>query len=188
MKRWSHKRPTVVLGLAAAAAVSGVTISGGTAQAAWPESAPGATMSGAPTPRGLEASESALATMRFRRRIFDVRPAPERPAPEPPEVQEGAPAPEATTAPAPSGSVTEIIYAAAAEYGLDGAYLVSVAECESGLDPGAVNAAGYYGLFQFDEQTWAAYGSGSIFDPSAQARAAAMLIADGQASRWPNCA
>lgn len=142
-------------------------------------------MSGAQPQRSLEASESASALMRFRHRVFDLRPAPERPQAEP-VVEEAAA--EAVAAPAPSGSVTEIIYAAAAEYGLDGAYLVSVAECESGLDPGAVNAAGYYGLFQFDHQTWAAYGSGSIFDPAAQARAAAMLIADGQASRWPNCA
>jgi soluble lytic murein transglycosylase-like protein len=99
-----------------------------------------------------------------------------------------APTTEETEAAAPTGSVTEIIYAAAAAHGLDGAYLVSVAECESGLDPGAVNSAGYYGLFQFDEQTWAAYGSGPIFDPAAQAEAAASLIAGGQASRWPNCA
>ncbi|MGH2819414.1 MAG: transglycosylase family protein, partial [Actinomycetota bacterium] len=84
--------------------------------------------------------------------------------------------------------VTEIIDAAAAEFGIDGGYLLSVAECESGLDPGAVNPAGYHGLFQFDETTWEAYGHGSIYDPVAQARTAAELLAAGEASRWPNCA
>lgn len=85
-------------------------------------------------------------------------------------------------------SIEAIIREAAAEYGLDGDYLVSIAVCESGLDPRAYNSAGYHGLFQYDEQTWAAYGKGSIWDPEAQAQATAMLIADGQSSRWPNCA
>jgi len=53
---------------------------------------------------------------------------------------------------------------------------------------GAYNAAGYHGLFQFDEQTWAAYGYGDIYDPTAQSRTAARLIAAGESSRWPNCA
>lgn len=187
MKLRSHNQATRrVLGPAAVIVAVVLMPSGGTALAAWPESASAGSMLGAPAHRGLEGSESASAMMRFRRRVFDLRPAPARPQPRPVETEGGAA--QAAAAPAPSGSVTEIIYAAAAEYGLDGAYLVSVAECESGLDPGAVNAAGYYGLFQFDDQTWAAYGSGSIFDPAAQARAAAMLIAGGQASRWPNCA
>lgn len=85
-------------------------------------------------------------------------------------------------------SITETIYAAAAEFGLDGDYLLSVAACESDLDPGAVNEVGYYGLFQFDEPTWAAYGYGSIWDPIAQSRTAARLLAAGEADRWPNCA
>ncbi len=94
----------------------------------------------------------------------------------------------ASTAPAPSGgSVTDIILSAAAQQGVDGAYLVSIASCESSLNPSAVNPAGYYGLFQFDKTTWAEYGSGSIFDPAAQASAAAGLIAAGQSSRWPVC-
>lgn len=169
--------------------ILGVVLSGGTATAAVPRSVTGTTIFGASVHRGLESSESIRGMVRFRRRVFDVRPAPERPEPEVAAAPEStAAAPEETAAPAPTGSITEIIYAAAADYGLDGDYLVSVAACESGLDPGAVNSAGYYGLFQFDEQTWAAYGSGSIFDPAAQARAAASLIAGGEASRWPNCA
>jgi soluble lytic murein transglycosylase-like protein len=96
-----------------------------------------------------------------------------------------APAPE----PAPEpGTVSGIIAAAAAEYGLDADYLTSVAWCESSLDPGAVSPAGYYGLFQFDQSTWAAYGYGSIYDPVAQSRTAARMIAGGLSEKWPNCA
>jgi soluble lytic murein transglycosylase-like protein len=88
----------------------------------------------------------------------------------------------------PAGSLAEIIYNAASEFGLDGGYLYSVASCESGLNVQAYNGAGYHGLFQFDQSTWSAYGYGSIYDPTAQARTAARLIAAGQSSRWPNCA
>lgn len=90
--------------------------------------------------------------------------------------------------PLAAGSITGVISAAATEFGLDPGYLLSVASCESGLSPTAYNAAGYHGLFQFDQTTWAAYGYGSIYDPTAQARTAARLIAAGQSSRWPNCA
>ncbi|MDQ3533382.1 MAG: transglycosylase family protein [Actinomycetota bacterium] len=186
---WHRRLALPAIGLAGLM-ILGLAPSGETARAAIPRSVTGATILGASSHRGVEGSESVGGMMRFRRRVFDIRPAPERPEPEVAAVapEDEAPAPEETEVPAPTGSVTDIIYAAAAEHGLDGAYLVSVAECESGLDPGAVNSAGYYGLFQFDDQTWAAYGSGSIFDPAAQAQAAASLIADGQASRWPNCA
>jgi soluble lytic murein transglycosylase-like protein len=81
----------------------------------------------------------------------------------------------------------EVIRNAAGAHGVDPGYLVSVASCESGLDPHAVNPAGYYGLFQFDRQTWAAYGKGSIFDPVAQSNAAAYLVSIGQSERWPVC-
>jgi soluble lytic murein transglycosylase-like protein len=94
----------------------------------------------------------------------------------------------ASTAGSYSGSIQDIIYAAAGEFGIEGGYLYSVAACESGLNPNASSPYGYYGLFQFDQQTWASYGYGSIYDPVAQARTAARLLAAGQASRWPNCA
>jgi hypothetical protein len=130
---------------------------------------------------GLEATRAAEATMRFRHRVFSTRPAPTPgPTQEPAEGETGSGT--------HSDSITSVIRAAAAEFGLSGDYLISVASCESGLNPGAVNPVGYHGLFQFDHQTWAAYGYGSIWDPAAQARTAARLIAAGQASRWPNCA
>jgi transglycosylase-like protein len=132
---------------------------------------------------GIEASESIASTTRFRREVFERRPR-RQPGSSSEARGKGAEA----AAPASSGSISEIISSAAAEFGLDGGYLLSVASCESTLDPSAVNEVGYYGLFQFDETTWAAYGYGSIYDPVAQARTAARLLAAGQTSRWPNCA
>lgn len=134
----------------------------------------------------IDTTTSAASAMRFRREVFDARPTPKvSPTPTPaataPETVAAAPA-------APAGSITDIIYRAAAEYGISGSYLVSVAQCESGLNPNAYNAAGYHGLFQYDSTTWAANGYGSIYDPVAQARTTARLLAAGQSSRWPNCA
>jgi soluble lytic murein transglycosylase-like protein len=131
---------------------------------------------------GVETTETARSTLRFRREVFDRRPTPK-------------PSPSATTTEAPteaapagySGSIVEIIHAAAAEFGVSGDWMVAIAQCESGLDPNAYNAAGYHGLFQYDQTTWSGYGYGSIYDPVAQARTTAELLAAGQSSRWPNC-
>lgn len=134
-----------------------------------------------PAQGGFETSESAVGLMHFRSASFRTRPTP---TPSPTESEEA----ETVAYVPPAGSLAEIIYAAAAEFGLDGGYLYSIASCESGLNVQAYNAAGYYGLFQFDQSTWASYGYGSIYDATAQARTAARLIAAGQASRWPSCA
>jgi hypothetical protein len=144
-------------------------------RASTPETKPG---------RGIEASESQASIVKFRREVFKEREKPAKPSPAPAETEEFV----QTASVAPAGSIEEIIGAAAVEFGLDPDYLLSVAICESGLNPSAYNVAGYHGLFQFDEQTWGAYGYGSIWDPSAQSRTAARLIAAGEGSRWPNCA
>ena len=89
---------------------------------------------------------------------------------------------------APSDPIENAISSAASEFGIDGNYLRPLAWCESDLDPNAYSSAGYYGLFQFDEETWSEYGYGSIWDPIAQARTAARLLAMGEDDRWPNCA
>nr|MBA2600051.1 transglycosylase family protein [Actinomycetota bacterium] len=136
----------------------------------------------------VEGSNPVSSSTKFRREVFEARPTPPKPTPTPEPVEAEEVAPETAPEPPAGGSVSDIIYAAAAEFGLDGGYLLSVAGCESDLDPGAVNPAGYHGLFQFDETTWGAYGYGSIYDPTAQARTAARLLAAGEASRWPNCA
>jgi soluble lytic murein transglycosylase-like protein len=131
-----------------------------------------------PSASSIETTETMTSLRRFQSRMYDTRPKP-TPTPSPAEPVSEAPA---------GNSVVEIIHAAAERHGLDGDYLVSIAECESGLDPSAYNAAGYHGLFQFDQTTWAEFGAGSITDPVAQAEAAASLIAAGQSSRWPVCA
>jgi hypothetical protein len=142
---------------------------------------------------GVETTESAAGLMKFRGATFQIRPVEKpEPTPEPepePELEPVVAVEAVEEAPvAPAGSITAIIYAAAAEYGLSGDYLLGVASCESGLNPNAVNPAGYYGLFQFGSGTWATEGYGSIYDPVAQARTAARMLAAGMASRWPNCA
>lgn len=133
----------------------------------------------------VEGSEAAAGLIRFRRETFAARPAPKpRPRPAP----AGADSEAEPAAPAAPSSLEGILYAAAAEFGVDGAYLLAIARCESDLDAGAVNPVGYHGLFQFDTETWASYGYGSIYDPEAQARTAARLLAAGHDERWPNCA
>jgi soluble lytic murein transglycosylase-like protein len=68
--------------------------------------------------------------------------------------------------------------------------LESIAACESGGDPGAVNAAGYYGKYQFDMQTWQSVGGSG--NPAAASEAeqdqrAAILYSRAGSSPWPVC-
>lgn len=128
---------------------------------------------------GVETSESAAGLLRFRNEVVEARVASPTSDATPAEKDDPTPV---------EGSMESIITQAAAEFGLDPGYLISVATCESNLNPYAVNSVGYYGLFQFDQTTWASYGFGSIYDATAQARTAARLISAGQTSRWPNCA
>jgi soluble lytic murein transglycosylase-like protein len=139
------------------------------------------TASAVPDPAAVETSDSQLSSLRFRRKVFATRPEPQTPAPTATATEPAPPV-------APEGSIEAIIYAAAAEFGIEPGYLLAIAQCESDLDPYAQNAVGYYGLFQYDYSTWSAYGYGSIYDPTAQARTTAELLAAGQTSRWPNCA
>ena len=72
---------------------------------------------------------------------------------------------------------------------LSGAW-AKVANCESSGNPRAVNPAGYYGLFQFDKQTWRSVGgSGNPAKASAaeQLMRAKKLYAQRGASPWPVC-
>jgi hypothetical protein len=99
-------------------------------------------------------------------------------------------APAAPPAPASygAGPIQDIITKAFTPYGPAAvAWGLRVAHCESGFNPRSYNPAGpYYGLFQFAMSTFknTPYGSGDIFDPVANANAAAWKYANGGASAW----
>ena len=82
--------------------------------------------------------------------------------------------------------IVRIIYAAADRYGQSRSDMLRVAECESNFDPYAVNPSGSYGLFQFIRSTWKStpYGNKDIFDPEANANAAAWMWSEGRKSEW----
>jgi hypothetical protein len=77
------------------------------------------------------------------------------------------------------------IYSAAARYGVSGDWLLSVAQCESQLNPWAVNpVTGDTGLFQFNPGTWEAWGGGNIWSVYEQADKAAWAFSQGLSSHW----
>ncbi|MFT4038765.1 MAG: SH3 domain-containing protein [Thermomicrobiales bacterium] len=82
--------------------------------------------------------------------------------------------------------IVKYINAAADKYGQDRGAMLRVATCESNLDPYAVNPSGSYGLFQFIRSTWKStpYGDQDIFDPQANANAAAWMWKQGRKSEW----
>jgi uncharacterized protein YraI len=82
--------------------------------------------------------------------------------------------------------IVRIIYDAADRYGQSRSAMLRVAECESNLDPYAVNPSGSYGLFQFIRSTWEStpFGNKDIFDPEANANAAAWMWSEGRKSEW----
>lgn len=88
-----------------------------------------------------------------------------------------------------------------ARYGLNPAYMVNVADCESSMDPTAYNASsGAYGLFQFTPATYywlraglnedTTYVPGDFYEtrgyssPAAQAHVAAWAFAHGYGYLW----
>jgi len=91
----------------------------------------------------------------------------------------------------PGGSeIEQIIRDAAAAQGADADQLLRVAYCESRYNPGAYNASGASGLFQFLPSTWAAnsvragFAGASPFDPVAAANVAAWMFVRGQSYQW----
>lgn len=97
--------------------------------------------------------------------------------------------------PQATGSVEEIVRAAARRHGLDENYFVSIAMCESTMNPGAVNY-GYSengnpsGLFQHLSGYWPAraakygYAGASVFDAEANANVTAGMFRDGASKLW----
>ncbi len=83
--------------------------------------------------------------------------------------------------------IIAIIYAAADRYGQPREDMLRVARCESDLVPTAVNKrGGSYGLFQFKSGTWLGtpFAEYDIFDPRANANAAAWMWAQGRRREW----
>ena len=83
--------------------------------------------------------------------------------------------------------IIDIIYEAAGNYGQSGEDMLRVARCESGLNPSAVGGGGaYHGLYQFVPSTYAGtpYGQYDIYDPWANANAAAWMWSEGKKSSW----
>ena len=121
--------------------------------------------------------------------LIDRIPPTAPPTPTPaPVVRAVAPAVASTGTSSSGGDVEAIITAAAQAQGVDPSWLISTAECESGLNPNAYNGAGPYdGLFQFLPSTFAAHGGGDIWDPTQQAQIAATMFANGESGEWPVC-
>ncbi|MBI3521959.1 MAG: transglycosylase SLT domain-containing protein [Chloroflexi bacterium] len=96
----------------------------------------------------------------------------------------------ARPAPAAPAEIETIIRAAATTWGADPDQLLRIAWCESRFNPGAYNASGASGLFQFMPATFArhapraGFSAASIWDPEASANTAAMLFASGQSRLW----
>ena len=122
---------------------------------------------------GVLAGPSA-ATAGFSDRVeADRIPEPKREAPER--------KPSAPSVPKPVNGVIE---------GVSISTLDAIADCESGGDPTAVNAAGYYGKYQFDLETWAAVGGSGNPARASEAEQdyrAALLYGQSGPSPWPVC-
>jgi hypothetical protein len=83
--------------------------------------------------------------------------------------------------------IVSIIYAAADTYGQSREDMLRVATCESGLDPNNVTPPyDASGLFQFLPGTWAStpFAAQSVFDPVANANAAAWMWSVGRRNEW----
>lgn len=105
----------------------------------------------------------------------------------------------ATSVVAVSGSeITAIIINAANRFGINVAYALKIAKCESTYNPNAVNynyidkTTGTHpaGLFQHVQGYWAGraakygYAGASVFDPVANANVTMAMWADGQQGLW----
>ena len=92
---------------------------------------------------------------------------------------------------APAGSATGAAGSGSGSGSSPSTSLQSIAQCESGGDPGAVGGGGAYrGKYQFDRQTWSSVGGSG--DPAAaseseQDRRAQMLLQQRGTSPWPTC-
>lgn len=99
------------------------------------------------------------------------------------------PAPIYRRVPTYGSSATDAIAQAAARWGVSYGWLLRVAECESGLNPGAYNRSGASGLFQFMPGTYYLYASQigetrSYWDAYGASNVAAFMFSRGLAYQW----
>ena len=83
--------------------------------------------------------------------------------------------------------IIRIIEQAADRYNQPRRAMLRVARCESNLDPYAVSPdRRYFGLYQFLKTTWRTtpYRDEDIYDPRANARAAAWMWKQGRRNEW----
>jgi len=77
------------------------------------------------------------------------------------------------------------ITVAAQKYGVDVAWMLRTANCESHFHWNSVNPSGpYIGVFQFLMSTFLHNGGHNIWDPADQADVAARMFSQGQARQW----
>ncbi|MGD1052359.1 MAG: transglycosylase family protein [Candidatus Dormibacteria bacterium] len=87
-----------------------------------------------------------------------------------------------------TAEVEAIITQAADADGVNPAWMIRTATCESTLHTNSYNPSGpYYGLFQFLMSTFKAHGGTDIWDPVQQSEIAASMFASGDSSAWPVC-
>jgi hypothetical protein len=97
---------------------------------------------------------------------------------------------EASCQPGNPSACEAMIRSVAGRYGVDPSSAVSVARCESGLNPSASNGGSYLGLFQQSARYWPGrasaygYGGASAFNGRANASVSMGMVRDGGWGAW----
>jgi hypothetical protein len=103
---------------------------------------------------------------------------------------------EVKPAPTPDSDIVSLIYKYAAEYGANAEIMIAIANCESGMNAGAVSPSGSYkGIYQFVTSTWEsnrqAMGLDSnpelMFNAEEAVRTAAFKMSRDGYGAWPAC-
>jgi soluble lytic murein transglycosylase-like protein len=114
--------------------------------------------------------------------------------PEPTSIPVSTPKPVVATVPSSSG-YDELYQRYADQFGIEKNAIASLAQCESGHRPEAVNGI-YGGMFQYSSSTWASTRASMGLDTNPELRfhaeesihTTAFKIANGGIRAWTNCA
>ena len=116
--------------------------------------------------------------------VTAVTPPPPPPPPKAPVAQPVVQAGPEIAAPS-EAAIEQIILSASERYGVSYGWLLSVAKCESSLNPLAVNrSSGASGLFQFMPATFYGHGGTDLWSAAQQANIAAKMFSIGESSEW----